>query len=60
MKGGNAKTLAKIQVRRIFGIRDIRRNVIPKFIEICMADGNQQKHLLPSEFCYKNVNLFFE
>ena len=31
-----AKTLAKIQVRGIFRIRDIRRNVLPKFIEICM------------------------
>ena len=37
MKGGKyAKTLAKIQVRGIFRIRDIRRNVLPKFIEICM------------------------
>ena len=63
MKGGKyAKTLAKIQVRGLFHIRDIRRNVLFKFIEICMetpclvlirmstsmADGNQQKHLLPS------------
>ena len=62
MKGGKyAKTLAKIQVRRVFPIRDIRRNVLPKFIEIYgdamlvlirfstnAADGNQQKHLLPS------------
>ena len=29
-------TLAKIQVRGIFRIRDIRRNVFPKLIEICM------------------------
>ena len=37
MKGGKyTKTLAKIQARRIFRIRDIRRNVLPKFIEICM------------------------
>ena len=37
MKGGKyAKTLAKIQVRRIFRIRDIRRNALPNFIEICM------------------------
>ena len=37
MKGGKyAKTLAKIQVRGIFRIRHIRRNVLPKFIEICM------------------------
>ena len=37
MKGGKyTKTVAKIQARRIFRIRDIRRNVLPKFIEICM------------------------
>ena len=29
-----AKTLTKFQVRGIFRIRDIRRNVLPKFIEI--------------------------
>ena len=37
MKGGTyTKTLAKIQVRGIFRIRDIRRIVLPKIIEICM------------------------
>ena len=37
MKGGTyTKILAKIQVRGIFRIRDIRRNVLPKLIEICM------------------------
>ena len=37
MKGGTyTLTLAKIQVRGIFRIRDIRRNVLPKLIEICM------------------------
>ena len=37
MKGGKyTKTLAKIQARRIFRIRDIRRNVLPKFTQICM------------------------
>ena len=63
IKGGKyAKTLAKIWVKRIIRIRDIRRNVLPKFIRALygdamlvliqmsanMADGNQQKHLLPS------------
>ena len=63
MKGGKyAKTLAKIQIRGIFRIRDIGRNVLPKFIEIFygdamlvlirmgtnMADGKQQKQMLPS------------
>ena len=37
MKGDTyAKTLAKIQVSGIFRVRDIRRNVLPKLIEICM------------------------
>ena len=37
MKGGiYAKTLAMIQVSRMFRRRDIRRNVLPKYIEICM------------------------
>ena len=37
MKGGKyAKTLAKIQVRGIFRIRDIRGNAFTKLIEICM------------------------
>ena len=61
MKGGKyAKTLAKNQVSALFHMRDLRRNVLPKFIEICIygdamlvlirlstnaADGNQQKHL---------------
>ena len=62
MKGSKyAKTLAKIQVRGIYRIRDIRRKVLPKFIDLYgdamlvstwmgpnMADGNQQKHLLRS------------
>ena len=40
MKGGKyAKTLAKFQVRGIFRIRDIRRNVLPKFIEIGTGDA---------------------
>ena len=37
MKGGKyAKTLAKIQVRTKFRMRDIRRNVFRKLIEIYM------------------------
>ena len=35
-EGRYAKTLAKIQVRAIFLTEDMRRNVFPKFIEICM------------------------
>ena len=56
----HAKTLANIKVRAVFHMRDILRNVLPKFIEICMRRrvpnrmgtnaeaGNQQKHLLLS------------
>ena len=37
MKGGKyTKILAKIQAGRILRISDIRRNVLLKFIEICM------------------------
>ena len=35
-EGTYTKTLAKIQVRGIFHIRDIGRNGLPKIIEICM------------------------
>ena len=55
MKGGKyAKTLAKMLVRGIFRIRDIYRDsyedamLVPIRLGTNMADGNQQKHLLPS------------
>ena len=35
-EGEYAKTLAKFQVTAIFLMQDMRRNVLPKFIEICM------------------------
>ena len=35
-KKPHTKTLAKIQVTGIFLMKDMRRNVFPKFIEICM------------------------
>ena len=35
-RGTYTKTLAKIQGRGIFRIRDIRRNVSPKLVEISM------------------------
>ena len=74
MKGGKyAKTLAKIQVRGIFNIRDIGRNVLPKFIDWFVwrrharahPDEHQHGGRKPTEtsvieFCYKSVNLFFE
>ena len=55
-----ANSLAKSQACAIFHKRDIRKNVLPKFIKLCMetpcwcpfegrgtnvAAGNQQKHL---------------
>ena len=44
MKGGTyTKTLAKIQVRRTFRIRDIRRNVLLKLIKICMETPDLQR-----------------
>ena len=57
MKGGKyTKPLAKNQVRRIFRIRDIRRNVLSKFTEICMEtpcwcppDGHQHGELKPTK-----------
>ena len=51
------KSLAKNQVYAIVHMRDIRNNVLPKFIKLCMetpclvtnmAAGNQQKHLFLS------------
>ena len=73
MKGGTyTKTLAKIQVRGIFRIRDIRRNVLPKLIEILWRrhagahldelhhGGRKPTETSVTEFCYESVNLFFE
>ena len=73
MKGGTyTKTLAKIQVRGIFRIRDIRRNVLPKFIEILWRryagahpnehqnGGRKPTETSLTEFCYKSVNLSLE
>ena len=64
MKGGKyTKTLAKIQAREIIRIRDIFEEIffsqiyrdlhgdamlVPTWMGTNMADGNQQKHLLPS------------
>ena len=60
MKGGTyTKTLAKIQVKGIFRIRDIRRYFLPKFIEICTETPRWCSSGV-NEFCYKSVNLFFE
>ena len=56
MKGGKyTKTLAKIWVEGIIRIRDIRGNVIPKFIELCMETKPTETSV--PEFCDKSVNL---
>ena len=70
MKGGTyTKTLAKIQVRGMFRIRDIRRNVLPKWrrhagahLDVLQHGGRKPTCTETSltEFCYKSVNLFFE
>ena len=73
MKGGKyAKTLAKIQIKGIFRIRDIRRNVLPYFIEICIGPtgwapawrfqhgGRKPTETSVTQFCYKRGNSFFE
>ena len=73
MKGGTyTKALAKIRVRGIFRIRDIRRNVLPKLIEFVWRrhagahldelqhGGRKPTETSVTEFCSKSVNLFFE
>ena len=70
IKGGKyTKTLAKIQARRIFRIRDIRRNVLPKFIWRRHAGAHLDEHqhggrkptkTSVTEFWYKILNLFLE
>ena len=69
MKGGTyTKTLAKIQVRGMFRIRDIRRNVLPKLwrrhagahLDELQRGGRKPTETSVTEFCYKSVNLFFE
>ena len=63
----HAKTLANIKVRAVFHMRDILRNVLPKFMEICMETpcaqphGHQCRSRKPTEtsvteFCYESVN----
>ena len=52
MKGGKyTKTLAKIQVIRTFRTRDIRRNVLPKF----MAELSRAKRAPAQHHRYVNL-----
>ena len=52
------KSLTKNQVCAIIDMRDIRENVLPKIIRLCMetpywcSSGNQQKHLFLSFLTY--------
>ena len=67
-----AKTLAKIKITAIFLKRDMRRNVLPKFIEICMEKPcwcsstwaptwrPEIKKTSVTKFCCKSVNLSLE
>ena len=49
MKGGKyAKTLAKIQIRGIFRIRNGDAMLVLIRMGTNMTDGNQQKQMLPS------------
>ena len=66
------RLLAKIQARGIFRIRDIRRNVFTKLIEVCMETPcwcpswwastwrTETNSNICYWFCLKIVNLFFE
>ena len=61
MKGGAyTKTLAKIQVRGIFRIRDIRRNVFGAHLDELQHGGRKPTETSVTEFCHKSVNLFCE
>ena len=66
---GQNNALAKIRVRGIFRIRDIRRNVLPRFVwrrhagahpDELQRGGRKPTETSVTEFCYKSVNLFFE
>ena len=66
MKGGKyTKTLAKIQVRGIFRIRDIRRNVVWRrhagaHLDELQHVGRKPTETSVTEFCYKSLNLLLE
>ena len=74
MKGGTyTKTLAKIQVREIFRIRDIRRKCFTQTyrgmvwrrhagaqLDELQHGGRKPTETSVTEFCYKSVNIFFE
>jgi len=71
-EGKYAKTLAKILVTATFLMRDMQRNFLPKFIEICTETpcwchpyghqygGRKTIETSVTEFCDKSVNLSLE
>ena len=60
MKGGKyAKTLAKIQVRGMFRMRDIRRIVLPKYIEICKARRHAGAHRMSTTWRRETRNICY-
>ena len=71
-EGKDAKSFAKILVTAIFLMQDMRRNFLPKFIEIVWrrhagahSHGHQHGGRKPTEtsvteFCYKSANLSLE
>jgi len=60
-EGKYAKTLAKTLVTAIFLMQDMQRNLLPKFIEICMETPCwKPTETSVTEFCYKSMNLSLE
>lgn len=60
-EGKYTKTLAKIQVTTIFLKQNMWRNILPKFIEICMEMQpwwpEKKSETSDHEICCKSVNL---
>ena len=72
-EGRYSKLLPKNQATAIFLKRDMRRNVVPKFVEICKGTphagahpdglqhgGRKLTETSVTEFCCKSVNLSLE
>ena len=53
-------TVAKFQVTAIFLVQDVRRNFLPKFIEVWFIWRRDAGAHPDGQFCYKSVNLSLE
>ena len=53
------KSLAKSQVYAIVHMRDIRKNVLPKFIKLCMETGVTKTKTLENEDLRPKTRLSF-